>query len=60
MDERTRGRRGSTLKSTLRQCIAVIGQAGARYEDLIVKDPDFTSKLETVLRVASYIIPGAH
>ena len=31
-----------------------------KYEDTIVKDPDFTSKLESTLKVASYIIPGEH
>ncbi len=53
-------RRENAFKSTLRQSLSLLCQAAARYEDMIVKDPDFTSKLETVLRVASYIIPGAH
>jgi len=38
----------------------LLRQLVARYEDTVVKDPDFTSKLESTLKVASYIIPGAH
>lgn len=38
----------------------MLRQAAARYEDMIVKDPDFTSKLESALKVASFLIPGAH
>lgn len=53
-------RQESALKSSLRKSMAMLRQAAAKYEEVIVKDPDFTSKLETVLRVASYILPGAH
>lgn len=53
-------RRRSGWRSSLRRSMAVLRQAAAKYEEVIVKDPDFTSKLETVLRVASYILPGAH
>lgn len=60
MEGRSGPRNENALKSSLRQSLALLRHAAARYEDMIVKDPEFTSKLETVLRVASYIIPGAH
>ena len=39
---------------------AMLRQAAAKYEDLIVRDPDFTSKLESWLKATAYILPGAH
>ena len=41
----------SRLLRPLRQLLA-------RYEDMVVRDPDFTSKLESGLRLASYLVPG--
>ena len=42
----------------LRRSASTLGQISAKYGDVIVKDPDFTSKLESALKVASYLIPG--
>ena len=33
-------------------------QAGGSYYDIVTKDPEFTARLETAVRVAAYIIPG--
>ena len=33
-------------------------QAGDSYYDVVTKDPEFTARLETAVRVAAYIIPG--
>lgn len=48
------------MNSTVFQSATMVHQAAAKYEDMIVKDPNFTSNLESALKVASYIIPGAH
>ena len=29
-----------------------------KYQEMVVRDPELTSKLEAAFRVASYIIPG--
>lgn len=60
MAQQQQQRRDDGLGSSLRQCVSMVRRAAANYEDMIVKDPQFTSKLETALRIASYIIPGAH
>ena len=39
--------------------LAVLRELAGRYQEMVVKDPEFTSKIETVLRLASYVIPGA-
>lgn len=39
--------------------LAVLRELAGRYKEMVVKDPEFTSKIETVLRLASYVIPGA-
>lgn len=33
-------------------------QAGESYYGMVTKDPEFTARLETAVRVAAYIIPG--
>ena len=33
-------------------------QAGESYYGAVTKDPEFTARLETAVRVAAYIIPG--
>ena len=33
-------------------------QAGDSYYKAVTKDPEFTARLETAVRVAAYIIPG--
>ena len=48
------------LNVTFLHSVTMLRQAAAKYEDMIVKDPNFTSNLESALKVASYIIPGAH
>ena len=35
-------------------------QVGDTYYEGITKDPEFTARLETAVRVAGYIIPGQH
>ena len=35
-------------------------QAGDSYYDIVTKDPEFTARLETAVRVAAYIIPGKY
>lgn len=40
--------------------LSVVRQLAGRYEEMVVKDPELTSKIESALRVASYLIPGAH
>ena len=44
----------------LRATLSLLRQAASKYEDMIVRDPGFTSNLESALKVASYIIPGVH
>ena len=39
--------------------LQVLRQLAGRYEEMVVKDPELTSKIESALRVASYLIPGA-
>ena len=41
----------STVMNTLRGVVA-------RYQDMVVKDPELTSKLEMGFRFASYLLPG--
>ena len=38
--------------------LEVLRELVGRYEDLIVKDPDIASKIESVLRLVSYLVPG--
>jgi len=33
-------------------------QAGEAYYSLVTKDPEFTARVETAVRIAAYIIPG--
>ena len=49
-----------TFFATVSKSATILRQLAAKYEDVVVKDPDFTSQLESTLKVASYIIPGAH
>ena len=35
-------------------------QAGESYYGAVTKDPEFTARLETAVRVAAYIIPGEY
>ena len=35
-------------------------QAGESYYGAVTKDPEFTARLETAVRVAAYIIPGKY
>ncbi len=38
--------------------LQALWEAVERYQEMVVKDPNLASKLETVFRVGSYIIPG--
>ena len=51
---------GETERSGSRGLASLLQGACEAYGNTIVKDPDFTSKLETGLRIASYLIPGGH
>ena len=46
--------------ASVRKSVLLLRHLAAKYEDTIVKDQEFTSKLESSLKAASYIIPGAH
>lgn len=46
------------MAGTLRTIIDSFHVFIKRYEDVIVKDPTMATKIESMLKVASYIIPG--
>ena len=48
------------LKTALSTVLSALRSAAGRYCDMVVKDPDLTSKLESAFRLTSYILPGAH
>ncbi len=37
---------------------AALRELVGKYEDMVVKDPALTSRIESALRLASYILPG--
>ncbi len=47
----------SAVASVSRVSAALCELVG-RYEEMVVKDPSLTAKLESALRLASYILPG--
>lgn len=49
----------TSIISSVRRSVQLLRQLAGKYEDTIVRDPDLTTKLESTLKVASYIIPGA-
>ena len=51
---------GLQLKTALSAVLSAIRSGADRYCDMVVKDPDLTSKLESAFRLTSYILPGAH
>ena len=53
------GENGLQLKTTLSTVLSALRSAAERYCDMVVKDPDLTSKLESAFRLTSYILPGA-
>lgn len=40
--------------------LAVLREVAGRYEEMVVKDAEMTAKIESALRLASYIVPGGH
>ena len=38
--------------------LKTLWEAIERYQELVVRDPNFTSKLEAAFRIGSYIVPG--
>ena len=48
----------ATGAAVFARTLAALRELTGRYEDMIVADPDFTSKLESGLRLASYLLPG--
>lgn len=38
--------------------LELLSEALEKYQNMVVRDPDLTSKLECAFRFASYIIPG--
>ena len=55
----TGGENGVQLKSALSTLLSALRNGASRYCDMVVKDPDLTSKLESAFRLTSYILPGA-
>ena len=53
------GVNGLQLKTALSAVLAALRNGANRYCDMVVKDPDLTSKLESAFRLTSYILPGA-
>ncbi len=51
---------GNVVFSTFGQTMVLLHQVSAKYKDKVVRDPDFTSKLESGLKLASYLIPGGY
>ena len=47
------------LKTALSTALTVLHSGAGKYCDMVVKDPDLTSKLESAFRLTSYIVPGA-
>ena len=47
------------LKSALSTALTVLRSGAGKYCDMVVKDPDLTSKLESAFRLTSYVLPGA-
>ena len=47
------------LKTALSTVVSALRSGAGKYCDMVVKDPDLTSKLESAFRLTSYIIPGA-
>ena len=54
----TRPRRAAARFPVIARAVSALRAAMARYQDMVVKDPDFASKLETGLRFVSYLVPG--
>ena len=48
------------LKQTLRHFFSTLRKLARSYGDLVVNDPELVSKLETGIRIFSYLVPGAH
>lgn len=44
----------------LRNLLKVVKQAPKAYTDWVAKNPEQASKLETVVRVLGYIVPGTY
>lgn len=38
--------------------LKAVWEAVEKYQEMVVRDPELTSKLEAAFRVASFIIPG--
>lgn len=53
------GVNGLQLKTALSTMLTALRNGASRYCDMVVKDPDLTSKLESAFRLTSYILPGA-
>ena len=53
------GVNGLQLKTALSTVLTALRSGASRYCDMVVKDPDLTSKLESAFRLTSYILPGA-
>ena len=47
------------LKTALSTALTVLRSGAGKYCDMVVKDPDLTSKLESAFRLTSYVVPGA-
>lgn len=52
------GESGVQLKTALSAALSALRSGAERYCDMVVKDPDLTSKLESAFRLTSYVLPG--
>ena len=49
---------GLQVKTALSAVLSALRTGADKYCDMVVKDPDLTSKLESAFRLTSYIVPG--
>ena len=49
-----------STQATLQRLLTTCGEFVDKYQQLIVRDPELAYKLETGLRVVSYLFPGGH
>lgn len=49
-----------SAQATLQRLLATCGELVEKYQQMTVRDPELTYKLETGLRVLSYLFPGGH
>ena len=48
------------IGASLSRGLALLRRLRERYEETVVKNPELISKIESVLKMASYLVPGEH